>query len=304
VTTAAELAALTLALADPGLAPWTEAAPRGGLVAVSPVLFASGPITGAASGPSPPTGATALGAASPEASSRRCAEGMQLVEGTHHEYVQRICTDFRAHQCWRWYPGAVALEPRATAIAVCVDRYEWPNQKGAEPPVMMSFLEAKASCASVGKRLCTEFEWELACEGPETWPFPYGHAHEPHACNNDKPYRAYSQKRLSSKDPDVRRAETERLYQAEPSGSRPRCVSPFGVVDLVGNVEEWVATSRPEWPYESSLKGGYWAKPWSGCRGTNDSHGPLFRFYDVGFRCCAEPSSAHAPPPASTHIVE
>ncbi len=80
---------------------------------------------------------------------------------------------------------------------------------------------------------------------------------------------------------------------------RPRCTSAFGISDLVGNVEEWVQTSRAEWKYPSSLKGGYWSKPWSGCRGTNDSHGPMFRFYETGFRCCAEPSSIDSPPPAA-----
>jgi formylglycine-generating enzyme required for sulfatase activity len=219
-----------------------------------------------------------------------CPGDAQLVVGLHWENVQRWCTRFAQRQCWAFLPGAIALEARATPIATCVDRYEWPNRKGAVPPVMMTFVEAQASCASVGKRLCTEFEWEQACEGPAHWPFPYGHAHEPDACNNDKPYRPYSPSALGSLVKEVREAEAKRLYQGEPSGARPRCKSPYGVYDLVGNVEEWVTTSRPEWPHPSSLKGAYWAKPWSGCRGTNDSHGPLFRFYDVGFRCCSEPS--------------
>lgn len=288
-----ELAALALALSGASFAPWTEAAFMGGLSPISPVLFVEAPLPSPDAAPAPPAGSVPLGSVPlvPNVGGS-CPDHTRLVEGVHHEYVQRLCTDFRAHQCWRWHPGLVALEPRATPIRVCMDVHEWPNRAGAMPPVMMSFLEASASCASVGKRLCTEFEWELACEGPETWPFPYGHAHEPGACNNDKPYKGYSQKKLSSKDPKVREAETRRLYQAEASGSRPRCTSPFGVVDLVGNVEEWVLTSRPEWPYESSLKGGYWAKAWSGCRGTNDSHGPLFRFYDIGFRCCVEPGAA------------
>jgi hypothetical protein len=53
-------------------------------------------------------------------------------------------------------------------------------------------------------------------------------------------------------------------------------------------VEEWVVTSRPEWPHRSSLKGGYWSKPWAGCRGTNERHAPAFRFYEIGFRCCKD----------------
>ena len=35
--------------------------------------------------------------------------------------------------------------------------------------------------------------------------------------------------------------------------------------------------------------GGFWAKPWTSCRGTNDAHEPTFVFYETGFRYCAEP---------------
>ena len=37
--------------------------------------------------------------------------------------------------------------------------------------------------------------------------------------------------------------------------------------------------------------GGFWAKPWTGCRGTNDAHEPSFEFYETGFRCCADPGT-------------
>lgn len=233
-----------------------------------------------------------------EAASPTCPDGMKLVTGTHHENVERLCLDHRQDTCWSYFPWLMAFEGRDTAISTCIDEFEWPNEKGASPPVMMNFHEAEASCASVGKRLCTEFEWELACEGPDTLPFGYGWAFEKGRCVNDKPYKGYEQKKLSSGDQAVRDKETKRLYQAEGSGSREACVSPFGVRDLLGNVEEWVRTSRPEWPHASSLKGGFWAKPRSACRGTNDSHAPAFRFYEIGFRCCAEPT-----PPASAPAV-
>ncbi|EYF08452.1 formylglycine-generating enzyme family protein [Chondromyces apiculatus] len=226
----------------------------------------------------------------PSAPHGTCPADMVLVQGTHHEQVQRLCTVFRQDHCWDYYPGAVALEMRETPVHACMDRYEWPNRKGELPVVMARFIEAEALCAGVGKRLCTEFEWELACEGPTALPFPYGHRQDPAACNVSKPWKAVSERKLASNDPAVRNAETARLWQGEPLGSFPGCVSAFGVHDLVGNVEEWVATSRAEWPYRSSLKGGYWSKPWAGCRGTNESHGPLFRFYEVGFRCCQEPT--------------
>jgi hypothetical protein len=40
--------------------------------------------------------------------------------------------------------------------------------------------------------------------------------------------------------------------------------------------------------------GGFWAKPWTGCRGTNDAHEPTFAFYETGFRCCADPGTLDA----------
>jgi formylglycine-generating enzyme required for sulfatase activity len=217
-----------------------------------------------------------------------CPDTMVLVEGVHQEYAQRLCTNFRGGHCFGFWQDLAAFEGLATPIHVCMDRYEWPNQEGSLPVVMLNYSQANAQCHSVGKRLCTEFEWELACEGTETKPFPYGWQASENTCNTDKAYRTVSEAKLASRDPSIRERETARLWQGEPSGSRAQCVSSFGVSDMVGNVEEWVTTSRPEWTFSSSLKGGYWSKPWAGCRGTNDSHGPQFRFYEVGFRCCLD----------------
>jgi formylglycine-generating enzyme required for sulfatase activity len=229
-------------------------------------------------------------AAAPVATSKptTCPSDMRPVEGVHHEQLQRVCTDYRATKCWSFLPGVALLEPRATPIRACMDRYEWPNERGREPEVMMRFVQAEASCAAKGKRLCTEFEWELACEGAQHRPWPYGWRQVEGACNSDKPYRAYDERKLISDDPAVRRAEVARLWQGAPSGDFSSCVSPFDVVDLVGNVEEWVTTSRPEWPHRSSLKGGFWSKKHSGCRGTNERHDPQFRYYEIGFRCCRD----------------
>ncbi|MCA9624839.1 MAG: SUMF1/EgtB/PvdO family nonheme iron enzyme, partial [Myxococcales bacterium] len=181
----------------------------------------------------------------------------------------------------------------------CMDRYEWPNKKGAEPKVMLRFVDAEEACAKRGRRLCTEFEWELACEGPEHRPWPYGWQAEKGRCNVDAPYRPIYEARLSSSNRQEREREVRRLWQGAPSGAHPGCRSAFGVEDLIGNVEEWVATSRPEWPHRSSLKGGFWSKPWAGCRGTNEGHDPYFRFYEIGFRCCHDPDAPAPGPPSS-----
>lgn len=222
-------------------------------------------------------------------SAAACPADMRLVDGVHHDQVQRFCTDWRQQHCYSIFPGLFAEESQVTPIRACMDTYEWPNRAGAMPVVMLRFVDAEAACASVGKRLCTEFEWETACEGPETLPWPYGWRYDPGACNSAKVYRPVSEAKLAASDGSVRDAETRRAWQGEPSGAYPVCKSAYGVFDLTGNVEEWVQTSRPEWPYRSALKGGYWSKPWAGCRGTNEAHGPQFRFYEVGFRCCRDP---------------
>ncbi len=245
------------------------------------------------------TGASPTSPAAPQAppapAPGACPSDMRLVEGTHYDQVQRLCTDFRHEHCFAFFPFLAAFEARVTPVRTCMDTYEWPNRAGAEPVVMLRFVEAEAACASAGKRLCTEYEWETACEGPEVRPFPYGFRYEAGACNSDKTYRPVSEARLASGNAAVRDAETRRAWQGEPSGTHPRCESAYGVFDMTGNVEEWVQTSRPEWPFRSSLKGGYWSKPWVGCRGTNERHGPQFRFYEVGFRCCKDPAAAGAP---------
>ncbi len=82
--------------------------------------------------------------------------------------------------------------------------------------------------------------------------------------------------------------EVERLWQGALSGDYEACRTPQGVHDLTGNLEEWVTSSRPR-KFKGVLMGGFWAKPWTGCRGTNDAHEPTqFKFYEVGFRCCKD----------------
>ena len=218
-----------------------------------------------------------------------CPPDMLLVEGVHYEQLQRVCLDYRHGKCAAFVPELVLREPRATPVRACMDVYEWPNRAGATPEVMAKFVEAEQSCAGVGKRLCSEFEWELACEGPTGMPWPYGWAKREGQCQVDAPYRAHVESRLASNDPAERAREVARLWQGVPSGTFAACTSAFGIHDLVGSVEEWVSTSRPEWPHRSSLKGGYWSKSLAGCRGTNERHAPQFRFYEIGFRCCADP---------------
>jgi len=173
----------------------------------------------------------------------------------------------------------------------CVDRYEAPNERGALPLAFQTAQDGEAWCAARGKHLCSEAQWERACEGAEHRRFPYGATHVRGACNDGKQGVGGVRWSVLSLYPDESAtAEAERLYEAEPSGSREACVSEEGAFDMTGNVAEWVVRSFPVAKWGHVIKGCFWA----GCFGhkhpscgfVNGVHPGTFRSYEVGFRCC------------------
>jgi formylglycine-generating enzyme required for sulfatase activity len=232
--------------------------------------------------------------------SPECPGDMRLVAGTHYDEEQHLCVDRRDGHCFAYWEDVTAEEGKATEIRVCMDRFEAPNIRGDKPFVMRSYESAQRWCGERGKRVCREQEWELACEGPDHRPLSYGWRVDIKLCNSDKTWRPFDVRKLYSRDATEQDAELLRLWQGSPSGAYASCVSPFGIYDLNGNVEEWVA-SRPGRPVPGSLMGGFWAKPWTGCRGTNDAHEPSFTFYETGFRCCADPGTLTDDGPLPRH---
>lgn len=215
-----------------------------------------------------------------------CPPDMRLVQGIHDDEMERLCLHEKADRCWSYVPHAVATEGTRTPMRFCMDQFEAPNRRGARPTVMVDFFEAQRWCKQRDKRLCSEQEFEAACEGPLLEPYFYGWAVNVTICNSNKPWKAFDDRKLLSGGPEARK-EADRLWQGTPSGAMPRCRTRDGIYDLLGNVEEWV-TSRPGRRWPGALMGGFWAKPWTGCRGTNDAHEPKFAFYEVGFRCCKD----------------
>jgi formylglycine-generating enzyme len=219
-----------------------------------------------------------------------CGEGMRLVEGDYcTTLVHRCIEPFKdgSGRCNRYTKGARCYPP-VLAMRYCIDEFEYPNRRGEKPQVMVSFVEAKSSCERENKRLCTAREWTLACEGPDRLPYPNGNIRDRAACNIDQPHRFPDAAALN--DTRLVTHELERLDQRTPSGSMPGCVSPFGVEDMVGNVDEWVISDGSEEAAglgaQTVLKGGYFGAVRARCRPATPSHGPTFRFYQVGFRCC------------------
>lgn len=175
--------------------------------------------------------------------------------------------------------------------AACIDRYEAPNVKGEKPLAFQTAPDGEKWCAARGKRLCTEAEWVRACEGATKLPYPYGSKYQRGLCTDDKTWISPNWTTLGGYPSDASLAEAKRLYQADPSGSRAGCVSSDDVVDLTGNVAEWVTRSFPNTNnYDHVMKGCYWAGCFGGsppsCSFVNPAHPGTFRTYEAGFRCC------------------
>ncbi len=230
-----------------------------------------------------------------------CPAGMVEVEGDYCPVVEQVCVEYISEardRCAR-YREQVRCYGKPKTKHFCVDRYEYPNERGAKPSVAVTWDEARDLCAADGKRLCTAEEWTLACEGPERTPYPYGFARDDTACNQDQPYRVPDDQ--AYRNPATRSKEVKRLDQSEPSGSREQCQSSLGVYDLTGNVDEWVMNeegSRNGPEYWSGLKGGYWGPVRNRCRPITTDHNAWHSGYQIGFRCCKDPG-LEAPKDAS-----
>lgn len=165
----------------------------------------------------------------------------------------------------------------------CIDDYEYPNIQGSDPKIFIDWYSAKKECEKNGKRLCSEEEWTFACEGEEGLPYPYGYQRDSESCNIDKKWIAPNTDLLAN--PKTADEELKRLWQGEKSGKYNKCVSPFGVHDMTGNVDEWTSSTRKS-GYRSILKGGYWSVVRNRCRPSTRIHFESYRNYQQGFRCC------------------
>jgi formylglycine-generating enzyme required for sulfatase activity len=165
-------------------------------------------------------------------------------------------------------PGSDELELKDWELdSFCIDQFEFPNEAGVVPRVNVSWSEAKDACVALGKRLCTEAEWEKACKGAGKSRFPYGPDFDANKCNTEEV------------------GGQARTLAA--SGSFPNCHSTARVMDLSGNVAEWT-DPLPGTPRNQMMqKGGAFDSPGAAasCSARRGS-APELRSGTVGFRCC------------------
>lgn len=172
--------------------------------------------------------------------------------------------------------GACARPPRTSPN--CTYDLGDPNL----PVSCVPWAAANAYCLAVNKRLPREVEWENAARGNTPIKYPWGGGH---GCGvaatlaGETTNRACSGKRPSK------------------VGTHLGGASPYGVLDMSGNVEEWVADWYADSVSELSpragashvLRGGGWLSAPSLARTTSRNWGSVREAGpNVGFRCARD----------------
>jgi iron(II)-dependent oxidoreductase len=153
----------------------------------------------------------------------------------------------------------------------------YPAGWAKRPVTWVSLEDARAYAEWAGKRLPREWEWQYAAQGADGRIYPWGNSW-------DASVVPVPDKGRSMRGPDE--------VDAHPAGA-----SPFGVMDMVGNVWQWTDEFVDDHTRAGILRGGSYYRPqgsvWYFPQAyRNDQHGKLLLMapsYDrsggVGFRC-------------------
>ena len=211
-----------------------------------------------------------------------CPLEMIHVSGPFCEEIEQTCLQYLdpeksiIRRCASYSHNTKCLSKEELLLNFCIDKLEQAEIGNKLPWSDISWTNARTVCESKNKRLCTVDEWTYACEGPEYRPYPYGFERNSAICNIDK---------MNLLDP-VGRFIDQRWEATDFT----LCLSSFGVQNMVGNVDEWVADWHFQHPKRSFLKGGWWGPLRSRCRAMTGGHDEYFKEISIGFRCCKDAS--------------
>ena len=113
----------------------------------------------------------------------------------------------------------------------------WDNR----PVTWVSIEDARAYAAWAGKRLPHEWEWQYAAQGTDGRLYPWGNQWDTSVVP----------------EPDKNRT----MRGPDPVDAHPKGASPFGVMDLVGNVWQWTEEFTDDHTRGGILRGGSYYQP-------------------------------------------
>jgi len=135
----------------------------------------------------------------------------------------------------------------------------------SHPVFRVSFHDATAYCEWAGLRLPDGDQWEIAARGHDATRYPWG--------NRGRRDRA-----------NTETARDGHFYPS-PVGSFPEGASPFGCLDMAGNVSEWTTDYFPGQTQTRTCRGGSWNVSFDYCETTFlEPNKPHIVYRSIGFR--------------------